>query len=110
MQLGEVGHCAADARGRPVMSLRWPAAWMLGDTGDGRCNPPRGWELQALADRISKTWATFARSGNPANDLIPAWPAYDTRTRATMVFNDECRVENDPNAEVRPLWRKAAIA
>jgi para-nitrobenzyl esterase len=65
---------------------------------------------QALADRISKTWATFARSGNPSNDLIPAWSAYDTKTRATMVFNDECRVENDPNAEVRPLWRKAAIA
>ena len=63
---------------------------------------------QALADRISKTWATFARTGSPANDLIPAWPAYDTTTRATMVFNDECRVVNDPNAEVRPLWRKAA--
>lgn len=64
---------------------------------------------QALADRISKTWATFARTGNPSNDSIPAWPAYDTKSRATMVFNDECRVVNDPDAEVRPLWHKAAI-
>lgn len=63
---------------------------------------------QALADRVSRTWATFARTGNPSNDLLPAWPAYDTRTRATMVFNDECRVVNDPDAEVRPLWRRAA--
>ena len=65
---------------------------------------------QALADRMSKSWATFARTGDPSNELMPAWPAYDAKTRATMVFNDECRVENDPNAEVRPLWRKAAIA
>jgi para-nitrobenzyl esterase len=63
---------------------------------------------QALADRISKTWATFARTGNPSNDSLPAWPAYDTKARATMVLNDECRVVNDPDAEVRPLWRKAA--
>jgi para-nitrobenzyl esterase len=63
---------------------------------------------QALADRISKTWATFARTGNPANDLIPAWPAYDSKARATMVFDEECRVVTDPDAAVRPLWRKAA--
>lgn len=64
---------------------------------------------QALADKISKTWASFARTGNPSNDSIPTWPAYDAKTRATMVFDDECRVVNDPDAEARPLWRKAAI-
>jgi para-nitrobenzyl esterase len=63
---------------------------------------------QALADKVSKTWATFARTGNPANESIPAWPAYDTKARATMVLNDECRVVNDPDAEARALWRKAA--
>lgn len=63
---------------------------------------------QALADRVSKTWATFARNGDPANDAIPAWPAYTAARRATMVLDDECRVVDDPDGEVRPLWSKVA--
>ncbi len=63
---------------------------------------------QALADRVSRTWATFARNGEPDNDSIPAWPAYETGRRATMLFDDECRVVDDPDGEVRPLWSKVA--
>ena len=65
---------------------------------------------QALADRVSKTWATFARTGKPGNDAIPAWPAYTAERRATMIFDDECRVVDDPDGEVRPLWFKVATA
>jgi para-nitrobenzyl esterase len=65
---------------------------------------------QALADRVSKTWATFARSGDPANDAIPAWPAYAAGRRATMLFDDACKVVDDPDGEVRPLWSKVATA
>jgi para-nitrobenzyl esterase len=57
---------------------------------------------QALADRVSKTWASFARTGTAD------WPAYETGRRATMVFDAECRVVDDPDGEVRPLWSKAA--
>ena len=63
---------------------------------------------QALADRVSKTWATFARNGDPANEAIPAWPAYTAGRRATMLLDDECRVVDDPDGEVRPLWSKVA--
>jgi para-nitrobenzyl esterase len=63
---------------------------------------------QALADRVSRTWATFARSGAPDNDLIPAWPAYEAGRRATMLFDDECRVVDDAEGEVRLLWDKVA--
>jgi carboxylesterase type B len=56
---------------------------------------------QALADRVSKTWATFARAGTAD------WPAYETGRRATMVFDAQCRVVDDPDGEVRPLWSKA---
>jgi para-nitrobenzyl esterase len=59
---------------------------------------------QALADRVSRTWATFARTGNPANDSIPAWPAYTAARRATMILDDECRVVDDLDGEVRQLW------
>jgi para-nitrobenzyl esterase len=65
---------------------------------------------QALADRVSRTWATFARNGDPRNDGIPAWPAYAAGRRATMRFDDECRVVDDPDGEVRPLWSKVANA
>ena len=66
---------------------------------------------QDLADRVSATWAAFARTGDPNNKSIPAWPAYATSTndkRTTMLFNDECRVVADPDGEVRPLWSKIA--
>jgi para-nitrobenzyl esterase len=65
---------------------------------------------QTLADRVSKTWATFARNGDPANEAIPTWPAYTPARRATMLLDDECRVVDDPDGEVRPLWSKVATS
>jgi para-nitrobenzyl esterase len=68
---------------------------------------------QDLADRVSTTWATFARSGDPANKSIPAWPAYGAATndkRTTMVFNDDCKVVADPDGEVRPVWSSIATS
>ncbi len=58
---------------------------------------------QALADRVSKTWANFARSG------LCDWPAYDLARRTTMVFDDHSRPVDDPDGAVRPLWHQAAI-
>jgi len=60
-----------------------------------------GPEAQALADRMASTWIAFASTGDPNNATIPRWPAYDARRRATMVFDTETRVENDPIAAVR---------
>jgi para-nitrobenzyl esterase len=65
---------------------------------------------QALADRVSKTWATFARKGDPANDSLPAWPAYTTDKRTTMILDDDCKVASDPDGEARQLWTKVATA
>jgi para-nitrobenzyl esterase len=68
---------------------------------------------QDLADRVSATWATFARTGDPNNKAIPPWPAYATTNndkRTTMIFDDECRVAADPDGEVRPLWSKIATS
>jgi para-nitrobenzyl esterase len=65
---------------------------------------------QALADRVSGTWAAFARNGHPRNEAIPEWPAYTAARRATMLFDDQCRVVDDPDGEVRPLWSKVATA
>jgi para-nitrobenzyl esterase len=56
---------------------------------------------QPLADKISRAWTAFARTGNPNHPGLPHWPAYDASTRATMIFNNECKVVNDPGKEER---------
>lgn len=57
-----------------------------------------------LEDKMSSAWANFARTGNPSCKALPNWPAFDTKQRATMIFNNECQVMNDPyGAERRAL-------
>jgi para-nitrobenzyl esterase len=60
-----------------------------------------GADLQPLADKLSGAWTAFARSGNPNLAGLPNWPAYDPGTRATMIFNNECKVVNDPGKDER---------
>jgi para-nitrobenzyl esterase len=60
-----------------------------------------GADLQPLADKVSSAWAAFARTGNPNTTSLPHWPAYDAKSRATMIFNDECKVMNDPGKDER---------
>ena len=57
-----------------------------------------------LADRMSRTWIAFAHSGNPNNDSIPAWPVYAAEARPTMIFDEQCLVENDPLGAERRAW------
>jgi para-nitrobenzyl esterase len=59
-----------------------PDGWK-GLTGDGS-------ERYALADKMSSAWAEFARNGSPN------WPAYAGDERATMIFDNECKVVGDP--------------
>ncbi len=67
-------------------------------------------ERKELAGTMSTTWATFARTGDPNHKGIPAWPAYDARQRATMLFDVPCKVENDPRREERLAWEGVAAA
>jgi para-nitrobenzyl esterase len=58
----------------------------------------------ALAEKMSRTWIAFARTGNPNNDSIPDWPAYCVDHRPTMIFDNRCGVENDPYRPERLAW------
>lgn len=58
---------------------------------------------QALADRLSRTWTTFARTGDPNNTSIPPWAPYDSQKRTVMVINDEPATVTDPHARTRIL-------
>jgi para-nitrobenzyl esterase len=60
---------------------------------------------QPLADLIHAACAAFIRSGNPAIANLPAWPSYDLERRATMIFSDVAHVVDDPQGQVRALWK-----
>ena len=61
-------------------------------------------EKADVAAAMSTAWLAFARTGDPNHDGLPAWPRYDVETRATMVFDAECRVDDDPLPEERVVW------
>ncbi len=61
--------------------------------------------LAAVSRAMSGYFASFARNGTPTARGQPAWPRYDTATRAVMLLNSGCRVVDDPNGEERRLWQ-----
>jgi para-nitrobenzyl esterase len=65
-------------------------------TGDGQ-------DRYALADQMSSAWVAFARTGNPNHKGLPTWPTFDTTKRAVMIFNDECKIVNDPHGDEQRL-------
>jgi para-nitrobenzyl esterase len=66
----------------------------------------KGQDRYALADRMAKAWVAFARTGNPNHAGLPKWGTFDTSTRATMVFDKDCKVVNDPHATEQKLLRQ----
>lgn len=69
----------------------------------GKSTTGSGEDRVALADRVSNAWTAFARTGNPNHPGLPHWPAFTSQDRATMIFNTECKVVNDPNGEERKM-------
>ena len=57
-----------------------------------------------LADVMSSAWIAFARAGDPNVKGLPHWPAFDLDRRATMVFDRETRVIDDPRGRERRLF------
>ena len=61
-------------------------------------------EARKMAEIVGSAIVAFGKTGNPNCTKIPYWPAYEIDSRATMLFNLESRVENDPTRELRLLW------
>jgi para-nitrobenzyl esterase len=53
---------------------------------------------------MSGAWAAFARSGDPNHKGLPKWPKFTTDQRATMIFDKECKVADDPHGEERKAF------
>jgi para-nitrobenzyl esterase len=59
-------------------------------------------QAQALAKTMATAWANFARIGNPSQPGLNWTPADPTRCQ-TMVFDNHCRMVDDPEGEVRRI-------
>src|SRR5271166_4588390 len=57
-------------------------------------------EAQALATKMATAWANFARTGNPSQPGL-VWTPTDPTRCPTMVFDNHCRMVDDPEGEVR---------
>ena len=65
-------------------------------------------------ETVSRLWSAYARrgpdalpgdrTGRPVGNGLPEWPAYSADRRATMVLDNNPRVEIDPAAELRHFW------
>jgi para-nitrobenzyl esterase len=95
----------------PVMGLRSPHTMEipfafnhidLCESMVGPISPP----MHELEAATAGAWASLARNGNPNHAGLPNWPPYTTETRATMIFNTPCRVEDDPTKEVREVLER----
>lgn len=57
-----------------------------------------GADARALAERISRAWVQFARTGDPNHGGLPEWPAFHAIERPTMILDDTSEVRADPDA------------
>ncbi len=72
--------------------------------GNASADPKARPGAREVEDAMSEAWIAFARTGNPNHAGMPAWPTYDARTRAVMVFDTKTEVLNDPRASERTVW------
>ncbi|NQU85978.1 MAG: carboxylesterase/lipase family protein [Mariniphaga sp.] len=69
---------------------------MLTHTGGGA--RPR-----KLSEKMSRALLKFMSTGNPNGGGLPEWLAFTKENGETMVLNDVCEVQNDPDREGREL-------
>ncbi len=56
---------------------------------------------RALSTKMTDALLQFMRTGDPNGGELPNWPRYTAEKGETMVLNDECSVQNDPDREAR---------
>ncbi len=100
---------AYDGRLGSCHSLDIPFIWGTYEAANmkrfcGEASP----ELAALSETMMATYLAFARTGNPNNERLPDWPAYDAANRAVMRLNHECGIVHAPGDAERDFWASLA--
>jgi para-nitrobenzyl esterase len=63
-----------------------------------------GDDAKRVAALMSDACIAFARAGNPNANGLPTWPVYDLTRRATMVFDSDTKLIDDPRGNARRLF------
>ncbi len=58
-------------------------------------------ERYALQHAMMDAWYAFMRTGNPNHAGIPKWQPYHVQQHPTMLWDNTCRVVDDPAREER---------
>ncbi|WP_340646994.1 carboxylesterase/lipase family protein [Phenylobacterium sp.] len=61
---------------------------------------------QSVADKMSEAFIALAKTGDPNNAALPTWTPYELTQRATMAFDAETRLVDDPRGAERRLFAK----
>lgn len=64
---------------------------------------------EALAEKMQDAWLAFARTGDPSCDSLGSWPTYGDK-RETMMFGEQCAIEEAPYDEERRAWESVPNA
>jgi para-nitrobenzyl esterase len=88
-----------DGKLKAFHTLEIPFA--LANVDESKSMTGSGADRYPLQEKMSGAWAAFARSGNPNHKGLPDWPAFNPDRRATMIFDNQCKVVNDPHGEER---------
>jgi para-nitrobenzyl esterase len=59
-------------------------------------------EAQALAKKMATAWSNFAKTGNPSQPGL-TWEPSNPERNQTMVWDNECRMVDDPENEARKV-------
>jgi len=57
-----------------------------------------GSDARVLAGKAADAWIQFARTGDPNHKGIPNWPKFTPKTVPTLIFDNEVKVELNPDA------------
>lgn len=68
--------------------------------------PGKAPSAQAISRQLAGAFISLARHGNPNHSGLPHWPAHALPDRATLIFSDTVRVEEDPRGQERALFAK----
>lgn len=57
-------------------------------------------DAYVLADKISSSWISFIKTGNPNGKGLPEWNPYSYLNGATMIFDNNCKVVSNHDREL----------
>lgn len=75
--------------------------FVMENVDEGKSMTGTGQDRYALSDKMSAAWTAFARTGVPSAKGLPKWVPFTEEQRATMIFDNECKLVNDPYKEER---------